>query len=252
MSVSGKHSCVVEIRLASDRGSTRAGGLLGIHHFCFAGFQRLDRLEWGGLRALSLYRLGAGERREPTFLSGFEVLTLVTAGRLRRTGTFESWQDLGAGSVELISTGMGANLGVEAIGNDLAEFTEIWLASDRPLGEARRQWRPAMPERGETILAAAAPASGALRLAGDAEILRVSLGDRGRFARTLDTETCAYLAVIEGMIETGQLRAGPGDAFAISGPGKFRASGKGSFLFVATGPGSDRLQAATRLRSLIQ
>lgn len=227
--------CAVELRPGAQHGRTQVRGLQGTHHFCFATYQRLDRLEWGGLRALHQYRLAAGGRREPTFHAGFEILTLVTAGALRRTGTFIPRPLLVPGSIELVSTGVGAHLGLEAAGDGPAEYVEIWLASDQPGIGAARQWRPVLPWKREQVLAAAPPAGDSLALAAaKAEVLRVSLGKDDAFVRELSPETCAYLAVTQGQLEIAEARAASGDAFAISGPGTLLVNGHASFLYVAT------------------
>ncbi|HTU11109.1 MAG TPA: hypothetical protein VMG08_09455 [Allosphingosinicella sp.] len=230
-------SATVEARPHDELGETRSGGLAGRHHFCFASYQRPDRLEWGGLRALHFYTLRAGERRAPSFHAGFEIVTLVTAGALRRLGSFDPRQPLLPGSVELISTGVGADLGLEAISEGPASFTEIWIASNRPMMDARRQWLPRLDEAAMTVLATGARAK-APRLCADAELLRVRLPAGGRFTRILGADERAYLAVETGDVAAAGARAGAGDALAIRGPGRLRvtAGDATQFLFVRVGP----------------
>lgn len=235
MDASRNGAVQVEFRPRSELGTTEVEGLSGTHHFCFATYQRPDRLEWGGLRALHRYHLAAGGRREPSFHAGFEIITLVGGGALRRIGTFVPRQLLLPGSIELVSTGVGAQLGLEAVGDAPADYIEIWLNSHRSMQDAARHWRPATSKQREQILAAAPPLAGSLTLATrSAEIVRVWLGQGETFVRQLSPDTCAYLAVTHGRLVVGQTHAMTGDAFAISGPGELRASGAAGFLYIAT------------------
>lgn len=208
----------VALRPAGERGATEAGGLEGLHHFSFAAFQRADRLDWGGLRAVNHYRLAAGEARPATFHAGFEIVTLVTAGRLCRTGTFAPLEPLLPGSLELVTSGAGSQLGARAAGDEAAEFLELWVKSRAPGGEPRRQWRPAFvasldhPLIAETLLGGAA-------FAWNAEA-RLSLGTlpaREPLVRGLAPGEHGYLAVLDGIVAGHGLRAQAGDAVAVAG-----------------------------------
>lgn len=214
--------CKAELRPAAELGFTEAGGLAGVHHFCFSTFQRTDRLEWGDLRALHYYVLSPGQRRNPTFHAGFEIVTLVESGRLRRLGTYAPRDPMEAGAVELISPGMGATLGVEAVGDEPARFLEIWIRSSETIVRTGRQ---TARRRGGGLQSLVAVGLGtrhrALSLNAEARICR-GRREPGELALRLGDADCAYLFVLEGDVDVGRLRAHAGDALALEGPGECR------------------------------
>lgn len=236
----------VALRPAGERGATSAAGLHGLHHFSFAAYQRADRLDWGGLRAVNHYRLVAGAARPATFHAGFEIVTLVTAGRLARTGTFAPLEPLLPGSVELVTSGVGAQLGARALGESGAEFLEFWVKARAPGGEPRRQWRPAFvasldrPLVAETLLGGAA-------FAWDAEA-RLSLGTlaaREAIEREVAEGEHGYLVVLDGIVAGHGFRAETGDSIAVEGPAQLvlDAVATSRLLWVRTAAAGSRLTA---------
>ncbi len=212
--------CTVELRPGAQHGSTQVGGLRGTHHFCFATFQRPDRLEWGALRGLNEYQLGPGAIRRPTFHAGFDIVTLVTAGSLRRLGTYAPRQLLTPGSIEVISTGRGVELGLEADGSEPADYIEIWIRTGPGLREPRREWlgsAPASPCHPIATNVSAIPRS--LKLRAAASIARPNMAGGEHLGWDIEETESAYLIVRSGALAGNNVRAVAGDALAIAGPG---------------------------------
>lgn len=229
--------CRVELRVAAELGATRSGGLHGRHHFSFAAWQRPDRLEWGTLRGLNEYRLDPGATRPPSFHSGFDILTLVLSGQLRRLGDYAPRRPLEAGAVELVSTGRGVQLGVEAAGKEPAHFVEIWLRTGPGRREPRRLSRPQAPAGIDAPVAEGPTArDGALRLRAAGRIHRLALPAHRRSAVALEPGECAYLAVQRGAVRANEVAGGAGDAFAVSGAGELelRADKAAELLLIVT------------------
>lgn len=213
--------CSVALRKHDDLGSTQWSGLTGTHHFSFAAYQRVDRLHWGGLRALNLYRLEPGAVRSPTFHAGFEIVTLVTGGRLRRTGTFSPRRPLGPHMVELLSTGTGANLGCIAADDETARYVEIWVRSTAASRRALRQCLTAYPVGLDQPLASGPGESrGSLSWRADGQILHIALEAGEKIERAVSDDLCPYLAVLHGDLSANGIVAESGDGLAIGGPGR--------------------------------
>ncbi len=232
--------CLVELRPRSGLGRTKAGGLCGTHHFCFATYQRPDRLEWGGLRSFNDYRLAPGAVRDPTFHSGFDIITLVTGGALRRLGTYAPRQVLRPGSVELVSAGRGVDLGMESIGTEAATYTEIWIRTGPGLRDPRRIWSPAIPANPDGPFAQGPEAPrAALRLRTNAAVQLAVLTDSETMNVPLAVGDCVYVVSRAGEVSANRVAAGPGDGLAISGSGMvaLRATMRAEFLIVRTSTG---------------
>jgi redox-sensitive bicupin YhaK (pirin superfamily) len=213
-------SCAVELRPYSQHGRTQVGGLTGIHHFCFATFQRLDRVEWGALRGLNEYRLAPGAIRHPTFHAGFDIVTLVVAGSLRRIGTYAPRQLLTPGSIEVVSAGRGVDLGVESCGTEPASYVELWIRTGPGLREPKRQWLGTAATGVDRPMAAGlTPRSGSLKLRARASVARASHSAGERLGVQLDIDECAYVWVRSGALVGSGHQAAAGDAFAATGPG---------------------------------
>ena len=228
-------SCAVELRPKSELGLTQWGGLSGRHHFSFAAYQRLDRLEWGALRALHLYELKAGEARAPTFHAGFEILTLVRGGRLSRIGSHDPREPLDQGSVELVSTGRGANLGVKASGEEAAQYIEIWIRSAPPVRRSRRQCRASVIRSLDRPVASNIRGQAeCLAWQSEAEVYLASMAAGEQADRAIAEGKCAYLVVLAGEIEGNGAVAKTQDALAISGPGllSLRSRAPSEFLLI--------------------
>ncbi len=216
-------TCRVELRPAADHGVTRLEGLVGTHHFCFADFQRPDRMEWGPLRAFHEYSLAPGAQRLPSFHSGFEILTLVSSGRLRRTGRWAPREPLVADSVEHIHAGIGVDLGVESVGDVPARYIEIWVNAPRIHGEPRRTVRARAPRgMARPIASNRLTDVESFRWETDARVTRGTLAAGATLTRRLGPEDRAYVVVRAGRIEAAGIVANPGDALAIAGPGRLR------------------------------
>jgi redox-sensitive bicupin YhaK (pirin superfamily) len=210
--------CTVELRPSTGLGRTQSGGLCGTHHFCFATYQRPDRLEWGALRALNEYRLAPGAIRSPTFHSGFDIVTLVTGGSLRRLGTYAPRQLLEPGSAELVSAGRGVDLGMETVGTEAATYLEIWIRTGPGRREPRREWLGNVRRGLVRPLATSSPFQpGTLKLRGRASISSAALPAKQQVIVATDRDECAYLSVRAGSLTGDGIRATAGDAVAIGG-----------------------------------
>lgn len=209
----------VEFRPAAELGTTHAGRLLGRHHFCFATYQRPDRIEWGALRALHDYQLEAGAARAPSLHAGFEILTLVLDGRLRRTGTFQTRDLMEAGSAELISTGSGVQLGLDSVGPRAAHYLEIWVRSASPAGKAQRQYRRAAPVGlGRAIASDASPGGAGLIWNARGAVHEEVLAAGAPATCVVRDGELGYLALRSGTLQVGDLTLQGGDAVAATGP----------------------------------
>lgn len=213
--------CKVELRARAECGTTHAAGITGLHHFCFAGFERSDRMSWGALRGLSQFDMEPATDRPATFHAGFEIVTVVLAGRWKRTGALPGAVPLGVNETELVSTGTGVALGGSAAAGIGANIVEIRVATDRPDREARRQsLARRRTDLSRPVATGAPPESDALLWAASARLHYGWLEPGDRFRSRLDPGELGYLLVIDGTVAANNVMAKAGDGVAAAGPGR--------------------------------
>lgn len=124
---------MIEYRPANQMGTTKRGDLFARHHFSFAGYQRSDRLNWGGLRILNHNFLAPKADAVPQPLDHVDVLQWVLRGRIGLIGTLGPAHLAQAGQVQLISSGDGLLQATINPDKNSAEFLELWFpAADKP------------------------------------------------------------------------------------------------------------------------
>lgn len=196
---------------------TRPDGLLCRHHFCFGAYQHPDRMEWGRLRIWNDNALAPGAVRPPTPHGGFDVLTLVHSGHLRRLADDLKPARLDPGHAHLARTGVGMTLGVEGARKSGARYSEIWFRSESPTCGAARARLPAPGSgRVDRLASGIADEEAPLRLSAPARLLQAMLGAADGLTLALGGMRHAYLVVLSGGIEAGGRRLDPGDALAIA------------------------------------
>jgi redox-sensitive bicupin YhaK (pirin superfamily) len=193
----------------------------GWHHFCFAGYQRSDRMSWGALRGLSQYDMEPAADLPATFHAGFEVVTIVLAGRWKRTGDLPGAVPLGVNETELVSTGVGAALGGIAAAGIGASIVEARVATHRPDREARRQsLARRRTDLARPIATGAPPESDALLWAASARLHYGWLQPADRFRSRLEYAELGYLLVVDGAVSVNNIIAQAGDGVTAAGPGR--------------------------------
>lgn len=195
--------------------------MTGHHHFCFAGYQPTDRMPWGALLGLSRYDMAPGAERAATFHAGFEIVTIVLAGRWKRTGGLPGAVPLSANEAELVSTGIGIALGgVVAPGGD-ASILEIRIATQMPTREPRRQsLARRRTDLRRPIATGAPPEADALLWEASARVHYGWLEPGDRFCARLDHAELGYLLVVDGAATINAIIAQAGDGVAVGGPGR--------------------------------
>ena len=194
---------------------------MGRHHFCFAGFQHPDRLSWGTLHGVNLYHMQPWAERRATFHGGFEIVTIVLAGRWKRTGSLPAAVSLGVNETELVSTGIGTQLGaVTSAGTDVT-LLEIWVASGSPNSQPRRQWLARRrTDFARPVATGAPPEIDALMWDAGARLHYGWLENGDRYRSRLENAERAYLVVVDGLVSVNGILAQAGDGVAATGAGR--------------------------------
>lgn len=211
---------MIEHRPFSRLGRSESAGRTSAHHFCFAAYQHVDRMNWGRLRVVNHSHFAPGAATAPMPQHDMEMLTYVRAGSLVHRGHFEG-RRTGCGEIQLVSPGGGVLYADTNPSTLPAEAVEIWIVADAA-GDtpARRVTR--MPKRDSggslpIIASGRRLCPGVLRLRADAEMCGATLEVGDALAHPIDATRCYYLLAIDGCAEVNGLALTPGDGTAIAG-----------------------------------
>lgn len=204
---------MMEYRAASDLGETDLAWLQARHHFCFAGYQDVERLEWGRTRYINHDRLVAGAELQPSSHFATEILVIVEDGEIWITRHSGRDMSIGRDRFAYISAGIGAEFGIANRSAEPASFTTIALTS--VLDERAVFREPAALSAVPDWLASGSGDDIAhIRLRTSARVKWMSLSGGQAIDLHLASEF-AYLVVMAGSVVIGRDRMTPHDGLAI-------------------------------------
>lgn len=139
---------MIEYRPASGLGETDLAWLQARHHFCFAGYQDVERLEWGRTRYLNHDVLAGGAELQPSFHFAVEMLVIVDEGEIRITRPSDRDMVIGRNRFAYVAAGTGAEFGIANRSPKPASFTTVGLSSfaDEPAAFRESLALPAVPD----------------------------------------------------------------------------------------------------------
>ena len=207
----------MELRPFDKLGRTKLPGLDGRHHFCFARYQHPERLQWDRLRIWNDYRLEPGPGRPPEHCDNFDIVTIMRDGALKRPGSFGDSLGIRAGEAQILSTGRGASIGLQAFGGRTAAFHEIWLSSDRRDADPRCTSTDVPSGEEFHLLASGFDEDDAVRLTSASRITVANVPRHRSLRRPLRPACHAYLVPISGSVRLGDLFMTEGSGTAILG-----------------------------------
>ena len=189
---------MIEPRLRAGLGTTELPWLRALHHFCFAGYQRADRLEWGNLRVLNHSELVPGAATQPSLHSGTEFLLFaeddvdIVRGDGRKIR-------VAAGDMIAIFTGNGIEFGIANPANHPARVTTLWLTGTSSGGRALVRKPIPLRRTGGFVASGLGGDRTELTLRAPARLTHVNL----RRGEQLDSALCspaAYVVVLHGSL----------------------------------------------------
>ncbi len=116
---------MIEYRPAAELGETHLAWLQARHHFCFAGYQDVERLEWGRTRYINHNRLAADAELQPSSHFATEMLVIVEDGEIWITRHSGRDFAIGRDRFAYIAAGTGAEFGISNRSIRPASFTTI-------------------------------------------------------------------------------------------------------------------------------
>jgi redox-sensitive bicupin YhaK (pirin superfamily) len=205
---------MIKLRDVYGLGRTDLDWLQATHHFCFAGYQDRERLDWGRLRVLNRTRLAPNAKTRPSNYANVELVFIVGQGAIELQRSDGSSVRVNAGQAVAIRAAMGIEF---AISNPLGRavtFTTIWLTSDA--ATARASVSPVVGIDGHDVAIASGfgEERALLRLAVPVRVKALALAPGATRPLPIDAAR-AYLLVRQGRVEVDGHAAGKEAGFAI-------------------------------------
>ena len=189
---------MIDHRPLSSLGATDLEWLKACHHFCFAGYQRADRLHWGRLRVINHNVLAVGATTRPSSHTATEILIFAEnevdivcsdARRLR----------VAAGEVASVYTGNGIEFSIANPGGAPTHFTTLWLTCDNSEDRAVVRGAIAFCDAESFLASGFRNERAAFALQTPARVRRIAVARGAQVECALATND-AYLLVLDGQI----------------------------------------------------
>lgn len=189
---------MILFRQASDLGRTHTPVLEAWHHFCFAGYQDANFLNWGRLRVLNHNVLAANTALSSSFHSETEVLFIVREGAIVIEKDDGKSIAVGANEIASVATGIGTEFSIRSAAGQQAQYSVLWLTS--PEADDRPKYRGVVGDLSYSDWTAADSFNGSHSLRWDipARITLLRLGAAPWSVPLSGNKS--YIAVLEGSI----------------------------------------------------
>lgn len=185
-------------------GGDRAAGIESRHAFSFGSFYDPDNLRFGAILACNEERLAPGAGFDEHLHSHTEIVTWVVEGELTHRDSAGHTRVVRAGDVQHLSAAAGVRHLERNDGDAPLVFLQMWLAPLEAGGEPAYAVVPGIADSTPYAL----PAAGAML-----HVRRLAPGERA----AVPDAVRAYVHVVDGEVDLGGERLGPGDSARITG-----------------------------------
>jgi redox-sensitive bicupin YhaK (pirin superfamily) len=211
---------VIRIRLAAQRGHTRAPWLDSWHSFAFGDYVDPAHQGFRSLRVINEDRVAPGQGFATHGHRDMEIVTIVLSGALAHRDSLGNGSVIRPGDVQRMSAGTGiTHSELNASASEPVHFLQVWIQPERAGLQPGYEQRAfaASEGRGKLKLVASRDGrEGSVRLHQDASVLMAQLeaGDAVRHALALGRH--AWVQVARGRVALGERVLAAGDGAALS------------------------------------
>ncbi len=217
----------MNIRLSTERGTSKTSWLDSKHSFSFGDYYDPKNTHFGALRVINddVVKPGTGFGQHSH--SDMEIITYVIAGELEHKDSMGNGSVIRPGSVQRMSAGTGV---VHSEWNhskvNPVHFLQIWVFPNK------KGLQPGYEEKHHTeeadgnwrILASDRPSPTGVTLNQDLVLSHAHLLASQKLSQTIEPGRMAWLHVISGTCEMNGVRLSAGDGVAIKDPGFYEFS----------------------------
>ncbi len=211
---------MIELRLASERGSTKLAWLDSRHSFSFAGFSDPDWNGFQALKALNDVRMAPGSGFPMQRVQDMEILSYMVEGELRSQDSLGHSVVLASGDVERMSAGSGiARAEMNNSKSAPLRFLQLWIQpSCAGLKPGREQMDFSKEERAGKLrlIASGDREEDCLFLRQDVHVYASALSPGDSVKHIISQNRNVWVQIVKGSAKMNGMELEEGDGAAIS------------------------------------
>ena len=208
---------MIDIRLASQRGTGQFSWLNSKHSFSFADYYNPDRMGFASLSVINDDTVSPGAGFDTHGHKDMEIISYVTQGEMLHKDSQGNIQKLPAGEFQLMSAGKGIYHSEFNASQDTSlKFLQIWIEPDGMGGDAYYQQKKFTQTGAITAVISPTGEAGTLKIKQDAYLYRLSLGAQEQVNFETKQHRKLYIHLIQGQLELEDHILEAGDGAAIT------------------------------------
>lgn len=211
---------MIAIRKSADRGHFNHGWLDTFHTFSFSDYYDPQQMGFRSLRVMNEDRVSPGMGFGMHGHRDMEIVTCVLSGALEHRDSLGNGEVLRPGEFQHMTAGSGIRHSeFNPSKTEAAHLYQIWLLP-RATGLTPRYEQKAFDAAGREnqwqLVASPTGANGSLSIEQDAEIFLATLAAGKNLSYELNLNRHAWLQVLRGAVQLGDMPLAAGDGAAIS------------------------------------
>ena len=204
-------------------GRSRLGWLDSHFHFSFAEYRNPDNVHFGVLRVVNDDMVEAGTGFDTHPHQDFEIISYVVDGELTHADSMANRHTLTRGQSQYMSAGTGVTHSEHNLGNSMLRFMQIWFFPDRKgyapnYGDHRFAWEDRI-NRWLPMASGDGDSQFPIQIHADIHMYSTFVEAGNELAFEVKPGRQAYLVLIEGEAEIGDIRMRERDALEITEEG---------------------------------
>ncbi|WP_339766854.1 pirin family protein [uncultured Paraglaciecola sp.] len=208
---------MIDIRLASDRGTANFGWLESKHTFSFGSYHDPKHMGYSALRVINDDKVEAGAGFGTHGHKDMEILSYVTQGVIAHKDSMGNIKHLPAGEFQLMSAGTGVTHSeYNASDSDILTFLQIWIVPKNTGGAPGYQQKDFGRAQGLTQIITSTGIDDTLQINQDATMSQLILAAGTKLEMDINESRNTYVHQVAGQLSINQQQLKQGDGAKIN------------------------------------
>lgn len=208
---------MIDIRLASSRGSANFGWLDSKHTFSFGSYYDPKHMGHSALRVINEDKVEPGAGFGAHGHRDMEIISYVTQGVIAHKDSMGNVKILPKGEYQLMSAGTGVTHSeYNASETDILTFLQIWIVPESKGGIPGYQQKDFGQAQGLTPIITATGENGTLKIKQNATVSQLILAPGTSVSVNIDSARNGYVHQVSGELNINQQHLQQGDGVKIS------------------------------------